>query len=135
MQLRYLIALFIGLPIIELMLLFELHDAVGFFRTFLLVVLTGVAGAALVRRQGLATLFDIQRRISAGNIPTPQLLDGIMILIAGAFLLTPGLLTDTAGFLLLIPMIRKKIRVGLKKILEEKMGSNYVEIHVRRPGE
>ena len=90
MPLAYLIALFIGLPIVELALLFELHGVVGFFPTVLIVFVTGAAGAALVRRQGIAILLQIQREMSVGNIPAPQMIDGVMILLAGALLYFPG---------------------------------------------
>ena len=130
MPLHYLIALFIGLPIVELMLLFELHGAVGFMPTLLLVLLTGIAGAALVRRQGIAILLEIQREMSIGNVPAPQIIDGVMILIAGALLITPGLITDVSGFLLLIPFVREKIRFWLKRKLEEKVRAGYVQVSV-----
>lgn len=130
MPLHYLIALFIGLPIVELMLLFELHGAVGFMPTLLLVLLTGIAGAALVRRQGIAILLEIQREMSIGNVPAPQIIDGVMILIAGALLITPGLITDVSGFLLLIPFVRGKIRFWLKRKLEEKVRAGYVQVSV-----
>jgi UPF0716 protein FxsA len=67
-----------------------------------------------------------------GNIPAPQMMDGVMILVAGAFLITPGLITDTAGFLLLIPFVRQQIRFWLRKKLEEKMRNGQVVINVRR---
>ena len=129
MPLSYLIALFIGLPIVELTLLFKLHGIVGFFPTVLLVLFTGIAGAALVRRQGLAILLKIQQEMSLGNVPAPQMMDGIMILVSGALLVTPGMITDVAGFLLLIPFIREKIRFWLKKKLEEKVRSGYVQVN------
>lgn len=124
----YLIALFIGLPILELALLIELHGVVGFFPTILLVFLTGIAGAFLVRRQGINTLFKIQQEMSVGNLPAPQMMDGIMILIAGALLVTPGLITDVTGFLLLVPAVREYIRGILKKKLQDKMNSGYTEV-------
>jgi UPF0716 protein FxsA len=132
MPLSYLIALFIGLPIIELALLFELHGLVGFLPTVLIVLLTGIAGAALVRRQGVAIVMKIQREMSIGNVPAPQMIDGVMILLAGALLVTPGLITDVAGFLLLIPFVREKIRYWIKKKLEEQIRSGYVQVHVKR---
>ena len=100
----------------------------------LLVFLTGVVGAMLVRQQGLATLFKIQREMNNGNLPAPQMMDGVMILIAGALLVTPGLITDTVGFALLIPFVRERIRFWLRKKLEDKIRSGYVEVHVNRPG-
>ncbi len=132
MPLSYLIVLFVGLPIIELALLFELHSLVGFLPTVMLVLLTGVAGAALVRRQGLAILLKIQREMSIGNVPAPQMIDGVMLLVAGALLVTPGLITDASGFLLLIPFVREQIRFWLKKKLEEKVRGGYVQVHVER---
>jgi UPF0716 protein FxsA len=135
MPLHYLIALFIGLPIIELALLFELHGIVGFLPTVLLVLLTGVAGAALVRRQGISILLKIQQELSIGNLPAPQMIDGVMVLISGALLVTPGLITDVAGFLLLVPYVREKIRMLLKKQFEAKIQSNYVKVNVRGPNE
>ncbi len=131
MPLSYLIVLFIGLPIVELALLFELHGIVGFFPTVLLVLFTGIAGAALVRRQGLATFLKIQQEMSIGNVPAPQMMDGIMILISGALLVTPGMITDVAGFLLLIPFVREKIRFWLKNKLEEKVRSGSVQVNYR----
>ena len=132
MPLSYLIALFIGLPIIELALLFELHGLVCFLPTVLIVLLTGIAGAALVRRQGVAIVMKIQREMSIGNVPAPQMIDGVMILLAGALLVTPGLITDVTGFLLLIPFVREKIRFWIKKKLEEQIRSGYVQVHVKR---
>ena len=132
MPLSYLIALFIGLPIVELALLFELHGLVGFASTVLIVLVTGVVGATLVRRQGLAILLQIQHEMSVGNIPAPQVMDGVMILIAGALLVTPGLITDVTGFLLLVPFTRKYIRSWLQQKLEEKVRSGYIQMHVDR---
>ncbi len=132
MPLSYLIALFIGLPIVELALLFELHGLVGFGPTVLIVLVTGVAGAALVRRQGLAILMQIQHEMSVGNVPAPQMMDGVMVLIAGALLVTPGLITDITGFLLLIPYTRQYIRSWLKQKLEDKMRNGYIEVNVDR---
>jgi UPF0716 protein FxsA len=131
MPLHYLVALFIGLPIIELALLFELHGIVGFVPTVLLVLVTGVGGATLVRRQGISILLKIQQELSIGNVPAPQMIDGVMILISGALLVTPGLITDVVGFLLLVPYVREKIRYWLKKQFEEKVRRNYMQVNVR----
>jgi len=133
MPLHYLIALFIGMPILELALLIKLHGLVGFVPTVLLVFLTGVAGAALVRRQGINILFKIQQEMANGNLPAPQMMDGVMIVVAGALLVTPGLITDIAGFALLVPFIRGRIRFWLRKKLEEKVRSGYIQVNVKRP--
>lgn len=132
MPLYYLIALFIGLPVVELALLIKLHGLVGLGPTILLVLLTGITGAALVRRQGIAILFSIQREMAEGNLPAPQMIDGIMVLLAGALLITPGLITDTVGFALLIPYVRAYIRGWLRKKLETKLRNGYIQVHVDR---
>ena len=130
MPFPYFIALFVGLPILELVVLLKVHEIFHFWPTFLLVVLTGVVGVSLVKRQGLAMLKKIQSEMAIGNVPTPQIIDGVMILIAGAFLITPGLITDTAGFLLLIPFIRKKIRFWIKRKLEQKIRKGEVQVNI-----
>jgi len=132
MPLPYIIALFIGLPVVELALLFKVHEYVGLGPTILLVLLTGITGAALVRRQGIAILFRIQRELEAGKLPAPQMIDGIMILVAGALLVTPGLITDTVGFALLVPFVREYIRGWLRKKLEQKVRSSYIQVHIDR---
>jgi len=130
MPFPYFIALFVGLPILELVVLLKVHEIFHFWPTFLLVVLTGVVGVSLVKRQGLAMLKKIQSEMAVGNVPTPQIIDGVMILIAGAFLITPGLITDTAGFLLLIPFIRKNIRFWIKRKLEQKIRKGEVQVNI-----
>lgn len=133
MPLQYLIAVFIGLPVVELALLFKLHGIMGLGPTILLVLLTGVIGASLVRRQGIAILFKIQQEMAAGNLPAPQMIDGIMVLIAGALLITPGLITDTAGFALLVPYVREHIRGWLRKKMEQKLRNGYIQVNVNHP--
>jgi UPF0716 protein FxsA len=135
MPLHYLIALFIGMPILELALLIKLHGAVGFGPTVLLVLATGIAGAALVRRQGIAILFKIQQETANGNLPAPQMIDGVMIVVAGALLVTPGIITDLAGFALLVPFVRERIRFWLRKKLEEKVRNGYIQVNVNRPND
>jgi UPF0716 protein FxsA len=132
MPLHYLIALFIGLPIVELALLLKVHERAGLGPTILLVLLTGIAGAALVRRQGVAILFRIQHEMAKGNLPAPQMIDGIMVLVAGALLVTPGLITDAVGFALLVPFFRTYIRGWLRTKLEQKLRSSYIQVHVDR---
>ena len=133
MPLPYLIALFIGLPVVELALLFKVHGMLGLGPTILLVLLTGVVGASLVRRQGIAILFNIRQEMANGNLPAPQMIDGIMVLLAGALLITPGLITDTVGFALLVPVVRATLRGWLRKFLERKVRNGHIQVHVNRP--
>ena len=121
MILTYLLAAFILLPIAELALLLRVHDYVGLGYTLALVVLTGVIGAVLARAEGMRVVTAIQRDVAEGRMPAPRLMDGVMIFAAGLLLITPGLITDTVGFLLLIPATRAAIRAWLRAKLERKL--------------
>jgi UPF0716 protein FxsA len=114
MLLRLLI-LFTVVPLVELMLLIEIGRQVGLAATVALILATGALGAWLARAQGLRTLAELQRELQAGRPPTAALVDGLLILIAGAVLLTPGLLTDLCGFFLLVPAGRKLVREALSR--------------------
>ena len=116
-----LLVLFIAMPILELMVLLRVLTAAGWVNTLGLVVFTGVLGAALARAQGLIVVAQIQRDMAEGRMPAPRLMDGVMILIAGVLLITPGLITDSVGFMLLIPAIRSAIRAWMRSKIEEKL--------------
>jgi len=99
--------IFIILPLVELFLLLAFAWLTeSLFWTLLLVIVTGLLGYLLTRSQGLRIYHRIQSELSVGKVPTDALLDGMMVFLAGAFLLTPGILTDLAGFSLLIPWSR-----------------------------
>lgn len=111
--------LFVVVPLLELVLLVQMGQWVGLWPTLLLVFGTGVVGAALARSQGLRTLAAVQSEMAQGRLPGGALLDGLAVLVGGAFLLTPGLLTDVAGFTLLIPTTRRLVRRALVRRLEK----------------
>lgn len=106
-------ALFIILPAIELAVLIEVGRHIGILATLALIVTTGVLGAYLARSQGLAVLRQMRVETAAGRLPAEPLVDGVIILLAGAVLLTPGFLTDIAGFLCLIPAFRRMVKAML----------------------
>lgn len=112
------LALFILLPIVELVLLIQVGQWIGLGWTLALVLVTGFVGAALARRQGLRAWLAIQGEIRQGRMPGGTLVDGLMILIGGVVLLTPGLLTDLLGFALLIPWTRNVLKRGAQRRLE-----------------
>lgn len=87
----------------------EIGRAFGAGYTIVLVIGTAALGAALFRQQGLSTLAKVQMSTQEGNLPATELIEGLMLLIAGALLLTPGFFTDVFGFLVLIPPLRNKI--------------------------
>ena len=126
MPLNQLLIIFILLPILELAVLLRLDNAIGLFQTIILIFLTGIIGAWLVRQQGINILFRIKKEINNGNIPAKEMIDGVMLLIAGAVLITPGLITDTFGFLLLIPYTRNFIRKWIRNRIEKYVNSGYI---------
>jgi UPF0716 protein FxsA len=106
---RILFLLFIVVPFVEIYLLIEIGSVIGAPWTILLVVLTAALGAWLVRLQGLAALGRLQASISQGGLPATEILEGVMLLVAGALLLTPGFFTDAIGFLVLTPPLRRRL--------------------------
>lgn len=119
MILAWLLVAFIAIPMIELALLIQIGQHLGTGGTLALVILTGIAGAFLAKLQGLRVINQIRRELGAARLPAARLLDGVMILLAAALLMTPGLLTDAVGFALLIPPVRAALRAGLRRKLEQ----------------
>ena len=115
------------IPIIEIYLLIEIGSMFGALTAITLVILTGFLGAFLARMQGLQTLYRIQESLRKGRMPSGELLDALLIVIAGLLLLTPGFLTDSAGFLLLIPATRNSIKYWLRRQIELRYMSNRPE--------
>lgn len=103
----YLLVLLIGLPLIEIYFLIEVGSEIGAFPTIALAILTAVIGTWLVRHQGFGLLSRVREMADRGEVPALEVLDGALLLVAGLFLLLPGFLTDTVGFLLLIPPLRR----------------------------
>ena len=106
---RPLIAIFIGIPILEMYVLIQVGGIIGAIPTVALVVLTATLGIWLLRLEGLSTLKAVQEKLNRGELPGRELLEGIMLLIGGALLLTPGFITDAIGFSFLLPFLRKPI--------------------------
>ena len=115
------------IPIIEIYLLIEIGSIFGALTAITLVILTGFLGAFMARMQGLQTLFRIQESLREGRMPSGELLDALLIVIAGVVLLTPGFLTDSVGFLLLIPTTRNSIISWLQRQIELRYMSNRPE--------
>ena len=97
-------------PVIEIGVFIQAGDLVGLWPTIVMVILTAMIGSALLRHQGLATLARVRDSINAGGLPVDELFDGLCLLVAGAFLLTPGFITDGFGLLLFLPMFRSGFR-------------------------
>ena len=114
-MLRWILALLL-IPFLDAILLgFVATAYIGWVPMVLLVVLTGLVGMLLVRAEGRRTIRKMQRSLAEGKPPTDELLDGGFLIASGAFLLTPGLVTDLIGFLLVVPLTRIPIRTALKR--------------------
>jgi len=113
-----LLAAFIALPLIEIWVFIEIGAEIGAFSTIAVCVLTAVVGMAMLRAQGFATLMRARSQMDEGILPAKELFDGLCLLVAGAFLLTPGFVTDIFGFLLLVPAFRGFLRALVGRRLE-----------------
>lgn len=115
MRFSTLLMIFIFLPLADMALLMWVAEMeLGWLNTLMLVIITGTIGAGLARSQGVRVLSDLKKDLQQGQMPTEHLLSGVFVLIGGAFLLTPGLLTDLIGFLLMIPGVRRLLTPWLK---------------------
>ena len=118
-MLGYLILLFTLVPVIELSLLIKVGQNIGLSNTMLIVIFTGIGGAYLAKAQGIITLVRAQQDVNKGIMPTDKIFDGILILCGGILLLTPGLITDTMGFIMLIPFTRDLIKRWVKHKIQD----------------
>lgn len=122
-----LLGLLLLIPLLDVMVLVVLATYIGVAATVALVVLTALVGLLLVRAEGRHTVRKLQRKVARGELPTDELLDGALLLVAGALLLTPGIVTDFIGFVLVLPPTRYPVRVVIKRYvvrpyLEERAG-------------
>lgn len=101
-----LLFLFIVVPIVEIALFIQVGGFLGLWPTMGLVLVTAVVGASLVRSQGIATLMSVQNRLQQGELPAQQIVEGVMLAVAGVLLLTPGFMTDAMGMMILLPAPR-----------------------------
>ncbi|SDH74549.1 FxsA family protein [Alteribacillus bidgolensis] len=113
---KWFVLLLIIVPALEIGLLVLSGNAIGVWPTILLIILTGILGAWLAKKEGLNTIRTAQLQMQNGEVPGKLVLDGICILVGGAVLLTPGFITDAVGFFLLIPYTRAIIKALLERI-------------------
>lgn len=124
-----LLLLFTVVPVVELYLLIQLGRATSAEAVVALVLLTGVAGAALAKHQGTGLLRRIQEDLREGRLPAEGLVDGLLILVGAAFLITPGILTDLVGFCMLIPLTRLAFKRAVKRWLQHKIETGSMRVH------
>lgn len=107
--------LFIAMPILEIYLLIQVGSAIGPLLTIGIVILTAILGTWMLRAQGLSTLNKARNRLSGGEVPAFEMMEGLALGVGGALLLTPGFMTDAIGFLCLIPFTRRLLVSRLSK--------------------
>ena len=120
------------IPFLEIYLLIEIGSHIGAFNTLMIVILTGFLGALLARYQGLQAMLRVRESLAHGEMPAEHLLDALLILLAGIVLLTPGFLTDLAGFLILIPTTRFYFKRWLRKKFDNLITPNRVNVTLSR---
>lgn len=116
------------IPVMELYILINLGTVIGGFNTILLVIATGFFGAWLARMEGMTTMFRVQSSLQKGIMPGEDLIDAVIIFIAGVLLITPGLLTDISGLLLLWPVSRARFKRFIRKKLESLRAEGSIDI-------
>lgn len=122
-----LVLLFVLTPLVELAILVYLGTIIGALHTILIVVATGVLGAVLARHQGLTVLSRIRSNIERGILPSNELFHGALILVGDLLLLTPGIITDILGFMVLVPQTRRIIGRWLLSVIRRRIQKG--EIH------
>jgi UPF0716 protein FxsA len=113
-----LVLLFLVVPFAELAVLIQVGSRIGVADTILLLIGVSVAGAWLAKRAGISVLLRMRQQLEMGRVPGAELVDGFLVLLAGALLLTPGFLTDVVAILLLLPPVRATVRRVLRKRFE-----------------
>ena len=120
-MLMWLFFLFTAVPAFELWLLFKIADKIGGLETIYVIILTGVVGSAMARRQGAATMKKIQLAMAEGRSPGLEMTEGLLILLGGVLLVTPGAVTDVFGLLTLLPPTRKLMAIVLQSYFKKRM--------------
>lgn len=117
------------IPVIEIYLFIKIGGSIGALNTVILVILTGFAGAYLARMQGMQTMFRVQSSLQQGIIPREELIDALLIFVAGIVLLTPGFLTDAFGLLLLYPSTRNQFKRYLRKKFDRWIQNQNIDMY------
>ena len=138
MMLLRLLLLFTAVPLLELALLLQMGRWIGVWPTIAVVIVTGFTGAILAKLAGASVLVQIRSEVAKGRLPSDGLVEGALVLVGGALLLTPGLLTDLAGLSLLFPPTRSLYRERIKRAFRKKvsivtrdLGPRPVDVEVR----
>lgn len=122
---RVLFLLFIIVPIIEISVLMQVGELIGAWPTVAIVIVSAWLGAKYVRQQGIATLQSVQTKMAQGEMPSSEIVTGVMLLVAGVLLVTPGFVTDIFGLLLLVPNVRQALANTVQNHIKTNQGSAF----------
>jgi UPF0716 protein FxsA len=131
---KYLFLAFTVIPLVELYLLLLIGRHVGALPTVMLVLVTGLIGALLARKEGLRVVRRWQQSLARGRMPEEGILGGLLVLVGGVLLVTPGVLTDVVGFLLLLPPSRRWIARRVRRVLERRIADGTVRVTTFQSG-
>jgi UPF0716 protein FxsA len=120
------------IPFLEIALLIKLGGQIGVLNTLMIVIITALVGAQLARRQGVSTMLKVREAMNRGEVPAEEMMDAMIIFIAGILLLTPGFITDAAGILLLIPATRNAFKRWLRVKFDSWVAQNSANIRIYR---
>ena len=126
-----LLKLFLGftlIPVLEIYLLIKIGHYLGAFNTVIVVIVTALLGASLARHEGIRTMIRLRESMNRGELPAEEMLDAVLIFIAGIVLLTPGFITDLAGIAILIPNTRSRLKRWMRGKFEEWISENRADI-------
>ena len=123
--------LFTLVPLTELYILLEIGSYLGALNTILLIIFTGILGAYLARLEGIRTIHQISQNLATGVVPAEEMVDAVLIFVAGVLLVTPGVITDVMGFLLLIPYTRTIFKRWLRKKFDRMVAAGNFQVHYR----
>lgn len=124
--------IFVLIPLAEIMVFIAVSKQIGLLTTFMLTLFTAILGGSLVKYQGFQTILSAQNTLREGGLPSDELFNGLCLVAAGALLLTPGFISDTLGFLLLLPPVRIKLQDALAKsgnFSSMSFNTEYTEFH------
>ena len=126
--------LFVGIPILEISMFISVGTVIGLGPTLAIVIATAIIGAVLVKKQGLKTLFSAQKNLRNNQLPIHEFFDGLILIVAGLFLITPGFVTDSIGLLLFLPQIKKFLKNIISNLLVARTAAGvYTNINNTEP--
>ncbi|RST76357.1 membrane protein FxsA [Siminovitchia acidinfaciens] len=126
---RFLFLLFIVVPALEIGLFILAGKTVGGFATIALIIITGILGAYLAKRQGMEVIRKMQEQVRSGYPPGEALLEGVCVLVGGLLLVTPGFITDITGLFLVLPPTRKLLQPALLKLFKSWISRKQIYIY------